>query len=89
MSDLAKLVKPLVWVENPDNGEQGWLGGSDAGIGPVYHATDDAWSCHRGMFWHDASSIEAAKAAAQADYTARIIAALDLEVLAEIEGEKV
>jgi hypothetical protein len=87
MTDLSKLVTPLVWVENQDNGEQGWLGGADAGLGPVYHATDDAWSYYRGMFWRDASSIEAAKAAAQADYTARIIAALDPEALAKIRAD--
>ena len=69
-------VKPLEWIENPNLGEGGWLGGSH--IGPTYHAMDDGWSVHRGMFWHGADTLEAAKAAAQADYEARILDALEV-----------
>jgi hypothetical protein len=71
-------VKPLVWVDNPDLGEGGLLGGCDASVGPTYHVMQDGWSYHRAMFWRKAESIEAAKAAAQADYAARIRAALEV-----------
>jgi hypothetical protein len=78
-------VKPLVWVENPDVGEGGFLGGSDANIGPTYHAMQDGWSYHRSMFWRQADTIESAKAAAQADYDARILAALDVQTAPEVQ----
>jgi uncharacterized coiled-coil protein SlyX len=77
-------VKPLVWVDNPDLGGGGFLGGSDANIGPLYHAMQDGWSLHRGMFWRKAESLDAAKAAAQADYAARILAALDVQPAPEV-----
>ena len=81
--DLTRLVKPLEWVENPDAGEGGWLGGT-ASSTLVYHAMGDGWSYHRGMFWRDASTLEAAQAAANADHAARVIAALDADVLGEL-----
>ena len=72
----AVKVKPLVWVENPDAGEGGWLGGC-ATMNLTYHAMEDGWSYYRGLFWRDAESITEAKAAAQADHDARIRAAIE------------
>jgi len=67
-------VKPLEWVENPDLGEGGFLGGGVTNA--TYHAMDDGWSFHRAMFWRKAPSLELAQAAAQAHYDAAILSAL-------------
>jgi hypothetical protein len=83
--DLTQLVKPLEWVENPDAGEGGWLGGT-ASSTLVYHAMGDGWSYHRGMFWRDASTLEAAQAAANADHAARVLAALNTALIEELVG---
>jgi len=56
--------KPLVWFLNPDIGEGGYLSQERNGV--VYHVMDDGWSIHRRGGWQDASSIQAAQAAAQA-----------------------
>lgn len=78
-------VKMLLWVENPDKGEGGELA---HGVGDLaYHAMSDGWSLHRRMNWHDAPNIEAAKAAAQVDYEARILAALEPVTVQEAREE--
>jgi hypothetical protein len=46
----------------------------------------DGWSYHRAKFWRKAESLEAAKAAAQADYAARIRAALDVAPALDAAG---
>jgi hypothetical protein len=73
-------VKPLVWIPNTDYRADGVIAGG----------FDGWWTCHRSDVadtfeysnpWGKTSvgftSIEAAKSAAQADYTARILAALE------------
>lgn len=77
-------VKPLEWVENPDASEGGMLGGGVTNS--VYYATSDGWSFHRNMFWRKADTLEAAKAAAQADYDARILAALTPAPAVDVKG---
>jgi hypothetical protein len=90
MNILERIIRPLVWIENPDTSEGGWLGGSDANIGPTYHVMDDGWCYHRSMFWRDASDLAAAQAAAEADYRERIAAALEVDkIVALVEaGER-
>lgn len=64
--DVVLKIKPLVWTENPDKHEGGMLAVGLFGV--CYHATDNGWTLHREMKWFDAADIEAAQAAAQADY---------------------
>jgi hypothetical protein len=76
---LARCVKPIIWSHD---GGTAWSWGSMVG----YHITempDEAFhmltnGSNRRVF----STEAAAKAAAQADYTARILAALDMDALA-------
>lgn len=74
---VQPTVKPLEWCENPDIGEGGLLGGGVTNA--TYHAMSDGWAFHRSMFWRKVSTLEAAKAAAQADYEARILSVLDMQ----------
>jgi hypothetical protein len=85
---MMGVVKPLEWIENPDTGEGGMLGGGV--INATYHAMDDGWCFHRARFWRETENIEAAKAAAQADYQARILSALSIptDTMAALEEIK-
>lgn len=71
-------VKPLEWTPRPD-GRQ-WYATSARGLyvhfTAVMGAETGVWSCYLDDFWRPFASLEAAKAAAQADYEARIFAAL-------------
>lgn len=90
-ADLEKLVKPLVWTKHPKI--DGWRCDTIVGtykvfgIGPTpswdFDGLDgEARSCVAG-------TIEAAKAAAQADYARRIAAALDPDAIANMVQEAV
>jgi len=68
-------VKPLEWHENPDVGEGGFIARGLFGV--AYHAMADGWKYYRRGLWADAKSLSDAKAAAQADYEARILSALE------------
>jgi hypothetical protein len=102
MSDLTKLVTPLVWDKHPDAGHdpecnEHYGGGQNNLAGQNEYAVYPH-PCAIGYFVldvmgnrcdEDFSSVEAAKAAAQADYTARIIAALDPEALQAVVQHEV
>jgi hypothetical protein len=91
MTDLKGLVKPLVWDKHPDadflpDCNEHYGGGQDNLAGQNEYAIYPH-PCASGYFVldvmgnrcdEDFPSVEAAKAAAQADYEARILAALDL-----------
>ena len=84
---LAGLVKPLVW--RPFwNQEDGLRLCALAMAQYEYHASEKGW-------WfalcalHETDGIEDAKAAAQADYTARILAAIDTDAIAALVEQKV
>ena len=94
MTDLSKLVKPLVWRECGDvDGVPEWKANSLIGQYSVryvipltaYHVYGGWVSPLPSRYRDD----ELAKAAAQDDYTARIFAALDPEVLAQWRDEAV
>jgi hypothetical protein len=94
MTDLSKLVKPLVWRECGDtDGVPEWKANSLIGQYSVryvipltaYHVYGGGVSPLPSRYRDD----DLAKAAAQADYTARILAALDPEVLARWRDEAV
>jgi len=78
---LRAVVKPLVWVPNPDSSERGTVA---VGAGKTYHACDDGWTPHRQMRWTEALSLAAAQAAAEADYRARVAAVLDVDKIAAL-----
>jgi len=72
-------VKPLAWLDS----QQGRYSESRA-IGILYSirlGSDGVtrWQAGHMGPWHEVASIEAAKAAAQADYEARILSALDMQ----------
>jgi len=77
-------VKGLVWRENGSTSL--WTGELIFGVYYTIHDEGTGWRVFRGQFLSDAgaaevayaASLEAAKAAAQADYDRRILAALDL-----------
>jgi hypothetical protein len=91
---LARCVRELEWKRNPETG--GWFGNGVHGerwqttFSPALERRPfgcyfdvDGPEPHLGHF----PSLEAAKAAAQADYTARTLAALDMDALArEVEA---
>ena len=90
MTDLSKLVKPLVWHKSRGahimDGESHTV---PTGY-TVRYADENGWkwSTPLGAYgWECSPSL--AKAAAQADYTARIFAALDPEALAQWRDEAV
>ena len=66
------MPPPLVWRDNPDNGEGGFL--ANGPFETVYHAMADGWSLHRMGSWYDADGLPAAQAAAQAHADAAWIA---------------
>ncbi len=93
---LARLVRPLAW----EPGYGGWARAQTARVGPnfFYQAErsqrDDGsicWHLARGMlrpvFYSDFPTLEAAKAAAEADHRARVAAALNLDALAALVKE--
>lgn len=67
-------IKPLEWEPNLDQSEGGLIAVGIFGV--RYHAMEDGWSLHRQMRWKDATSLESAKAAAQADYEATILSSI-------------
>jgi hypothetical protein len=73
-------VKPLVWLPNTDYRTDGVIAGGFDGWWTC-HGSDDFATFEYSNPWgktkYGFPSIEAAQAAAQADYTARILAALD------------
>ena len=76
---VQPTVKPLVWLDS----QQGRYSESRA-IGILYSirlGSDGVtrWQAGHMGPWHEVASIEAAKAAAQADYEARILSALDTQ----------
>jgi hypothetical protein len=88
MTDLNKLVKPLVWHQS---GGTHIMDGESHTVPTGYsvrYADENGWkwSTPLGAYgWECNPSL--AKAAAQADYTARIFAALDPEALARRRDE--
>ena len=102
MTDLSKLVKPLVWTEvevDRGDGSTDLTGGLEADSPFGAFVIDLGWGsdCYYwsiqspegddlGSNFEDALY---AKAAAQADYTARVISALDPEALAQWRDEAV
>jgi hypothetical protein len=100
MTDLSKLVKPLVWQKHPDADHdpecnEHYGGGQNNLAGQNEYAVYPH-PCAIGYFVldvmgnrcdEDFPSIKAAKAAAQADYTARILAALDADAVAALIAE--
>ena len=93
MTDLNKLVKPLVWRECGDtDGVPEWEANSLIGQYRVTYIMMGLESYR--VYGGSVSPLPQryqedflAKAAAQADYTARIIAALDPEALAKIRAD--
>jgi hypothetical protein len=94
MTDLTKLVKPLVWVTHQSK-EEG--GRSHYGTGVAGHwynvsrVKNGEWhTVHhpagKPTFLAIQPSLETAQAAADADHAARVIAALDGELLGELVG---
>lgn len=74
-------VKPLDWVKH--SSKDIWRAITGLGVYKVFAVTFpswdfDSWSDGKDKISQSAQSIEAAKAAAQADYEARILAALDM-----------
>jgi hypothetical protein len=83
--DLTGLVKPLVW----DIRTGRLICEATSLIGPYEIYQDGAWIA----LWFNGArisgaiaSVEAAMRAAQADYTARILTALDLDAIAALVG---
>lgn len=82
MEKLAGLVKPLVWVRSEHKRPDQIAYHAQAIPGPYAIWTNRAQvsfiASSGGYFYQMTDTLEAAKAAAQADYTTRILAALDL-----------
>lgn len=83
--DLARIVKPLVWFPAVDGGTIAYTR-----IGIFYLAWPDRWysSEYRGVY-PAVGTLELAKAAAQADYTDRTLAALDTDALRQMIADAV
>jgi hypothetical protein len=80
--DMTRLVAPLVWECGDNITRSVDCFEAVDGFGGLYTVVDGQW---RGSEkWVSCENTEAAKAAAQADYAARIIAALDPAALAAI-----
>ena len=84
--DVARLVevKPLEWTERADGLQ--WYGHSPKGLHLSYTALPEVREDHEGPWvsfldglWRKFPSLDAAKAAAQADYEARILSALEVQ----------
>jgi hypothetical protein len=92
MTDLSKLVKPLVWRQCGDvDGVPEWKANSLIGQYSVRYVMPlTAYQVYGGWVSPLPSRYrddDLAKAAAQADYTARIIASLDPEALAKFRAD--
>jgi len=74
MTDIAgPRVRELEW--EPEGGDHGVY--ADNGFGELYFAYDDGgWSFRSDHQHAEGQTLDAAKAAAQADFTARILSAL-------------
>ena len=88
---LEAAVKPLVWAGDPDDFPtkpefRRWI--ANPASGAVYSANSLGWWIGMGHV-NRANSLEAAKAAAQADYKARSLSAIDLDALAKALGAAV
>jgi hypothetical protein len=88
MSDLKGLVKPLFWEHHPC----GWVAAPPTGRSYIIDTRRKGkFEVIKGLtFSTPFPTLEAAKAAAQADYEARLLAALDLakvEALVEAAEE--
>lgn len=71
------VVKPLEWLEMDD----GTFWSVPTMVGLRYHISGQGWCFRNGDMNHISGGIEASASAAQADYTARILSALDLSAL--------
>jgi len=84
---LAAIVKPLVWVLDPAR-EPDFPKWTATGFGATYSVFKAWWGAERkwGYVGEDGfcHTPEAAQAAAEADYRARIAAALNLDAVAEL-----
>ncbi|ARO14398.1 hypothetical protein BVG79_01052 [Ketogulonicigenium robustum] len=76
-ADIARKVKPLAWTDVSVSVTGVRSQSARTSIGK-YYCDDDGWY-FSGMkdHWINADSFEAAKAAAQADFEARILSALE------------
>ena len=85
-ADMARLVRALEWHKsNVEPWMDDWH--SIPTEYTIRYAYEDGWKWARnGGFGYEVSP-EAAQAAAQADYTARVLAAIDLSPIAEIARE--
>ena len=81
---LAGLVKTLVWERHPC----GWIAAPPTGRAYIIDTrTKGKFEVIKGLtFPANFNTLEAAKAAAQADYTARILAAIDTDAIAALVG---
>lgn len=83
---LADLIKPLVWFEV----EKSRLGGKYKSDGYTIRYIEGFWLMDfagEGKLSWRFPSLDAAKAAAQANYTARILSALDPDAIAKIRAD--
>lgn len=93
MNALAGLVKPLEWLPHEDIPGLHNAKGSDGWYYNIFEGSDGAfrYEPHPGTFPPphplDFPAIEAAKAAAQADYEARILSALNLPMLTALSED--
>jgi len=93
MTDLSNLVKPLVWGKDtdPDSDTFGCIEANPPQGFRYYikHVYGGMWRLSGSVPFGqpDYPTLEAAKAAAQADYTARILAALNPDAVAKIRED--
>jgi hypothetical protein len=88
MTDLSKLVKPLLWERGIVDYAKPMPGMKYVACSTTPHGCWAWWLDNAPSSTRTVERDEAhAKAAAQADYTARIIAALDPEALAKIRTD--
>lgn len=80
MTDLSNLVKPLVWDDHDRVDVYEVRDSFNQGPKPLFLARGS-----RIIGWYD--DVVSAKAAAQADYTARILDALDPDAVAKIRED--
>lgn len=93
---VAVRVKPLVWVSDPENCGEDWLHRAVSGVYLYEVGRHEAG----GWWWQEDGAVggyavdvdggeESAKSAAQADYEARIMAALDVQPLTVQDAARV
>lgn len=84
---VAALVNPLAWIPyETDDGTRGVH--ADATFGK-YLCVPSGWFLVGQTGWMDETDLEAAKAAAQADYEARILAAIEAVPAAHVWAEAI